>query len=302
MLRTSPARVLAITLSSACAFALAAPAGAEDTAPATVVNGTFASPAVPSGQEFGGSPEGWQGGTLASATRADHPRGLQGSILAGTGSATPLSTRLSDVRAGATVTLSWDDNPDACVSSGDRRPYAVEVAGADNAPGSYQTNVPTGKANWYLGRTYSFTAAEDAPRVTFRFGTVPVSPGCRPMVTNVAAKQTAPSGPPPGAAAADPCAGDSAGTPQCADIGKAGGEIANCPATSRDCLSSVAGDGKQTNDGIGQQTGAVKDFGDIPRDESPDAAAQNLCPLSNALTDGLPPEYMVIPPKQWGQC
>ncbi|MFD7733477.1 hypothetical protein ACFV6F_24215 [Kitasatospora phosalacinea] len=305
MLRTSPARLLAITLSSACAFALAAPAAAEDTAPATVVNGTFASPAVPSDKEWAYlAIEGWDGPGLISAGRAKHPRGYQAAFLADPASDKPLSTLLRDVRLGATVTLTWDDSPDTCAGSDlPKRTYTVSVAGGANQPGRFTTNDPVGKANWFLGRSYSFTAAENSPRVTFSFDASNAKPSCQPSIANVAAKQTAPTGPPPGAAAAaDPCAGDSAGTPQCADVGKAGGEIAKCPATSRDCLSGVAGDGKQTNDGIGQQTSAVKDFGDIPRDESPDAAAQNLCPLSNALTDGVPPEYMVIPPKQWGQC
>ncbi|MDR3035755.1 MAG: hypothetical protein LBV78_22095 [Kitasatospora sp.] len=305
MLRTSPARLLAITLSSAAALAVQAPAGAEDTGPAAVLNGTFASPAVPSGKDWAYlAIEGWDGPGLLSAGRASHPRGYQAAFLAAPDSDKPLSTRLRDVRAGATVTLTWDDNPDTCVAAGvARRAYTVTVAGSANPPGRFTTNDPVGKANWFLGRSYSFTAAENSPRVTFSFDASNTNQSCQPSIADVAAKQTAPTGPPPGASAAsDPCAGDSAGTPACKDIGKAEGDIAKCPATSRDCLGGVAGDGKQTNDGIDKQTGAVQDFGDIPRDESPDAAAQGLCPLSNALTDGLPPEYMVIPPNQWGQC
>ncbi|MFJ5880072.1 hypothetical protein [Kitasatospora cineracea] len=304
MLRTSPARLLAITLSSACALALAAPAGAEDTAPATVPNGTFASPQVPSGSTWVSGIEGWTGeGYLASAARAGHPRGFQAATLNYASKRLSITTRLSDVRSGATVTLSWDDNPDTCVSAGTAgRPYTVTVAAGTAQPGAFTTNPATGKPNWYLGRSYSFTAAEDTPRVTFG-STDTTNVGCGFLIANVSAKQTAPTGPPPGAsAAADPCAGDSADSPECKDVGKAKADIANCPATSRDCLSSVAGDGQQTNDGIAKQTTAVQDFNDIPRDESPDAAAQHLCPQSNALTDGLPPEYMVIPPSQWGQC
>ncbi|MFF4343272.1 hypothetical protein ACFY00_25495 [Kitasatospora sp. NPDC001540] len=305
MLRTSPARHLAITLSSVCILALAAPAGAEDTGPATVANGTFASPTVPSGQDWAYLDiEGWDGPGLLSAGRANHPRGYQAAFLATPGSGKPLSTLLRDVPRGATVTLTWDDNPDTCAGSDlPKRAYTVTVAGAADQPGKFTTNDPNGKANWFLGRSYSFTATDNSPRVTFSFDASNAKQSCQPSITNVAAKQTAPTGPPPGAAAAsDPCAGGSADTQECKDVGKAKSDIDKCPPTSRDCLSSVAGDGQQTNDGIGQQTGAVKDFGNIPRDESPDAAAQNLCPLSNALTDGLPPAYMVIPPKQWGQC
>ncbi|WP_033220257.1 hypothetical protein [Kitasatospora phosalacinea] len=301
MLRTSPARLLAITLSSACALVLTVPAGAEDTEPVTVPNGTFASPAVPPDKTHVTGADGWSGALVMSAAWADHPRGYQGGLLALAGSTEPLSTRLPNVRTGATVTLGWDDSPNSCVSSGGGRPYTVKVAGPANAPGSFTTNVPTGKTNWYLGRTYSFTAAEDRPQVTFIFDGATASPTCRPMITDVRAKQTAPPLTPP-KGGSDPCEGDAANTPECKDLGDAEGEIDKCPATSRECLGSVAGDGKQTNDGIDQQTTAVKDFGDIPREESPEAAAQDLCPLSNALTEGVPPEYMVVPPSQWGQC
>ncbi|MGW4696055.1 hypothetical protein ACWEO1_27210 [Kitasatospora cineracea] len=302
MLRTSPARLLAITLSSAAALAVPAPAGAEDTEPAVVVNGTFVSPQVPSGKDWAYlTIDGWDGPGLLSAARANHPQGYQAAFLAAPGSAEPLSTRLRAVRAGATVTLTWDDNPDTCVGKGvARRSYTVSVAGGANQPGAFATNEPTGRANWFVGRSYSFTAAEDSPKVAFSFDASNATPSCQPSITNVAAKQTAPTAPPK--AATDPCAGDAANGSQCKDVGGAKEEIAKCPATSRDCLSGVAGDGKQTNDGIAQQTGAVQDFGAVPRDQSPDAAAQGLCPLSNALTDGLPPSSVVVPPSQWGPC
>ncbi|MFC8720314.1 hypothetical protein [Kitasatospora sp. NPDC057198] len=267
-----------------------------------VVNGTFASPQVPSGSTWAYlAIDGWEGPGLLSAARAAHPRGYQAAFLAAPGSATPLSTRLRAVRAGATVTLSWDDNPDTCAAKGvARRTYTVSSPGAADRPGSFATNDPTGRANWFVGRSYSFTAAEDSPEVVFSFDASNAKPDCQPSISNVSAAQTAPKAPPKGAS--DPCSGEAAGGGQCADVGQAGSEVAKCPPTGRDCLSGVAGDGMQTNDGIAQQTTAVQDFNDIPRDESPDAAAQHLCPQSNALTDGLPPEYMVIPPSQWGQC
>ncbi|WP_282203797.1 hypothetical protein [Kitasatospora fiedleri] len=314
MLRTSSARLLAITLSSASALAAPAPAGAEDAEPAVVVNGSFVSPQVPSGQTWAYlAIDGWDGPGLLSVGRADHPRGYQAAFLASPDSAAPLSTRLRAVRAGATVTLTWDDNPDTCVGKGvARRSYTVSVAGDANRPGAFATNEPTGRANWFIGRSYSFTAAEDSPRVTFSFDASNPTPSCQPSITDVAARQTASTAPPKGAT--DPCSdgttgggtgggtGGTAGGSQCADVGGAEEEIAKCPATDRTCLASVTGDGQQTEDGIDQQTTAVKDFGDIPREESPDAAAQGLCPLSNALTDGLPPSSVVVPPSQWGQC
>ncbi|MFJ1754795.1 hypothetical protein [Kitasatospora sp. NPDC088134] len=299
MHRTARASTLLITLSSALALALPARAGAEDTEPAVVVNGTFAAPAVPDGRPWAYlAVEGWDGPGLASAGRAAHPRGYQAAFLAAPDSERPLATRLRAVRAGATVTLSWDDNPDTCAGRGvPRRTYTVSVAGSANPPGAFATNEPNGRANWFLGRTYSFTAAEDSPRVTFSFDAANPSPGCQPFISNVTAKQTAP---PPGGA--DPCAGDAAGTSACTSLGTAQDQIAACPATGRDCLAGVAGDGKQTTDGIAGQSGAVQDFAGLPRDQDPASAAAGLCPLSSALTDGVPPENLVIPPSRWGAC
>ncbi|MEV4613049.1 hypothetical protein AB0K43_10655 [Kitasatospora sp. NPDC049258] len=279
------------------------PAGAEDTEPAVVVNGTFSSPTVPAGQDWASGVEGWTGGGVASTTRAAHPIALQAATLGWNGRGISLTTRLRGVRTGATVTLSWDDNPDSCVTSGNaKRAYSVSVTGGTNRPGSFTTNTPTGQANWFLGRTYSFTAAEDAPQITFT-STDTDKPSCGALITNVAAKQTAPPlGAPQGAASSDPCAGEAAGNPQCKDVADDKAQISKCPPTDRECLAGVAGKGEKENAGIDKETQAVEAFGQVPRDQDPNTAAADLCALPNALTAGVGPGDTVIPPSDWWFC
>ncbi|MFJ4794992.1 hypothetical protein [Kitasatospora purpeofusca] len=292
-----------MTLSAAMALAAPTPAGAEDTEPAVVVNGTFSSPTVPADKTWAGTPTGWtSGGGVTGAPRSAHPRGFQAAYLPQPTS-TPLSSRLPGIRTGATVTLSWDDNPDSCVSQGAaRRTYTVTVAGANNTPGAFSTNDPVGKANWFLGRTYSFTATEDAPLITFA-STVADNPGCGPLITNVAAKQTAPPlAAPQGGASSDPCSGDAKDNAQCKDLAADKDKIEKCPATDRNCLAGVAGDGKAEKDGIAKETQAVDDFGKVPRDQDPNTAASNLCALPNALTAGVKPGDAVVPPSDWWFC
>ncbi|MFC8720316.1 hypothetical protein [Kitasatospora sp. NPDC057198] len=293
-------RLLAVPLGTALALAVPWPSGAADSGTAVVANATLSSPTVPDGQVWGGKADDWTGDTLlVSATRAGHPLKLQAVALAVTTS-TPIGTRVRGVRAGASVTLTWDDNPDSCVNSGGGRPYTVSVAGPDNKPGSYTTKNATGSANWSTGRSYSFTAAEDAPAVTFTYGTPSTNPGCRPMITNVQAAQTPPRPASPGAS--DPCAGGGGGSPACTTSAGNKEKIENCPATDRGCLEGVAGKGEQENAGIGQQTQALDEFTHTPRDQDPNTAADALCRVSNAHTGNLRPGDTVIPPGTWWYC
>lgn len=304
MLRTARARLLIVTLGGAIAVAAPAPAGAEDTEPAVVVNGTFSAPTVPAEKTFSAGVEGWTStGGVASATRAAHPQGFQAATLGWNGGGISIGTRLRGVRKGATVTLSWDDNPDVCVTSGNaKRAYTMTVAGDTNTPGRFTTNNPTGKANWFLGRTYSFTAAEDSPQITFA-STDTDKPSCGALITNVAAKQTAPPlGPPQGTASSDPCAGEAASNPQCKDVADNKNQISKCPPTDRDCLAGVAGKGEKENAGIDKETQAVEDFGKVPRDQDPNTAAAGLCALPNALTADVQPGDAVVPPSDWWFC
>ncbi|MER7771532.1 hypothetical protein [Kitasatospora sp. NPDC096140] len=303
MLRTQLSRLLAVTLGGAMALAVPSPAGAEDTEPVVVVNGTFSSPTVPDGQTFAGGVDGWTGGGRVAATRAAHPQGFQAAYVPKPG-ATPLSTSLRGVRAGATVTVTWDDNPDVCVKQGSaKRPYTLTVTGGNRAPGKFTTNDPTGKANWFLGRMYSFTATEDAPQIAFSFDTTDDTPTCLPLITNVAAKQTAPPlAAPQTPKDNDPCAGDAASSPTCKDVAGTKDEISKCPPSNKECLAGVAGDGKAQNDGIAKETQAVEDFGKVPRDQDPNTAAAGLCALPNALTDSAEPGDPVVPPSDWWFC
>ncbi|MFF4343270.1 hypothetical protein ACFY00_25485 [Kitasatospora sp. NPDC001540] len=293
-------RLLAVPLGAALALAAPWPSGAADTQPAVVPNATLSSPTVPAGQLWGGAADDWTGDTLlASAGRAGHPRQFQAVVLA-TATSAPIGTRVRGVRSGATTTLTWDDNPDSCVSSGGGRPYTVSVAGADNAPGTYTTKDANGQPNWSIGRSYSFTAAEDAPAVTFTFGTPSTDPTCRPMVTNVQALQTPP--PPPTPAASGPCAGDGASSPACTTDAGNKEKLEKCPATSRDCLDSVAGKGEKENAGIDQQTQALGEFTNTPREQDPNAALGGLCQVANLHTENLEPGDTVLAPGSWWYC
>ncbi|MFJ8436757.1 hypothetical protein ACIQ9P_36230 [Kitasatospora sp. NPDC094019] len=293
-----------MTLSAALALAAPAPAGAEDTEPAVVPNGTFSSRQVPDGLTWASGIEGWTGnGVLGSAARAGHPQGFQAATLSYAGTQRSMSTRVRGVRAGATVTLSWDDNPDICAPAGPSgRPYTVTVAGGTNSPGTFTTNVPNKKPNWFIGRTYSFSAAEDAPEITFA-STDTTNTQCPFFVTNIQAKQTAPPlTPPKGGASSDPCSGDAKDDAQCKDLAADKEKIEKCPPTSKECLAGVAGDGKAEKDGIAKETQAVDDFGKVPRDQNPNDAASQLCALPNALTSDVKPGDAVVPPSDWWFC
>ncbi|MER5867051.1 hypothetical protein [Kitasatospora sp. NPDC002040] len=295
-MRTPRARILAITLSSAIALVAPTSAGAEDTQPAVVVNGTFSSPTVPSDKQFESGIDGWTGSGRISATRAAHRLGIQAAYIG----SNSLSTRLRGVRTGATVTLSWDDSPDTCVKQGvANRTYAISVAGPANSPGAFTTNPSAGRTDWFIGRTYSFTAAEDAPQITFS-STATETAGCPALIANVAAQQTAPPPAPP--KQNDPCAGEAADSPACKDVAADKEKIDKCPPTDRDCLAGVAGDGKAEKDGIAKETQAVDDFGKIPREQDPNTAAAELCALPNALTSDLKPGDAVVPPSEWWFC
>ncbi|MFJ5880075.1 hypothetical protein [Kitasatospora cineracea] len=302
-----PTRLLALPLGAAlgAALALAAPwpAGAADTDPVVVPNATFSSPLVQSGDWKSGV-DGWTGASgVASAARAAHPKGLQAVTLGWDGNSVSLSTRLRGVRAGASVTLTWDDNPDSCVKAGDGpRTYTVGSTGSATAPGAFATKEPSAKADWNIGRSYTFTAAEDAPLITFT-GTSANRTGCGGLITDIVAAQTPPPATPPtNAGKTDPCAGDGAGSPACTTNAGNKETMDKCPATSRDCLGGVAGKGEQENAGISQQNQALDEFTNTPRDQDPNSAADALCQVSNAHTGNLRPGDTVIPPGTWWYC
>ncbi|GLW74088.1 hypothetical protein Kpho02_63860 [Kitasatospora phosalacinea] len=299
-----PIRLLALPIGAALALAAPLPAGAADTDPVVVPNATFSSPTVPDGQSWVSGVDGWTGPSgVGSSSRAAHPKGFQAATLGWNGKAVALSTRLRGVRAGATVTLTWDDNPDSCVTSGAApRTYTVTVAGPANPVGNFTTKPPAGKADWFIGRTYSFTAAEDAPEVTFT-NTATSNPGCGEMITNLTATQTPPPAEPPtNAGKSDPCAGDQANSPACTTNAGNKEKMDKCPATSRDCLDSVAGKGEKENAGIDQQTQALADFTSTPREQDPNAALGGLCQVANLHTENLEPGDTVLAPGTWWYC
>ncbi|WP_033220256.1 hypothetical protein [Kitasatospora phosalacinea] len=295
-------RLLAVPLGAALVLAVPWPSGAADTDPVVVPNATFSSPTVQSGDWTAGV-DGWTGPTgVASVARAAHPKGLQAATLGWNGKAVSLSTRLRGVRAGASTTLTWDDNPDTCISPGaGARTYTVTVTGAADPVGNFTTNAPANKASWFTGRTYSFTAPEDAPEITFT-NTAVDNPGCGELITNLQAAQTAPPATPPALPASDPCAGDGAGSPACTTDAGNKEKMDKCPATSRACLDSVAGKGEKENAGIDQQTQALGEFTTTPREQDPNLALGSLCQVANLHNENLGPGDTVIPPGTWWYC
>ncbi|GLW57959.1 hypothetical protein [Kitasatospora phosalacinea] len=296
-------RLLAVPLGAALALSAPWSAGAADTEPVVVPNATFSSPLVPAGKTWEPSIEDWTGGSVVTAGRAAHPKGYQAAAFGRFGYSGPISTRLRGVKSGATVTLTWDDNPDACVSQSDGpRTYTLTVQGEQNAPGRFTTNAPNAKANWFTGRTYSFTAAEDAPEITFT-PTYDSKFGCYTQIADLTAAQTPPPPKPPtNAGKTDPCAGTGANSPACTTNAGNKEKMDECPATSRDCLDSVAGKGEQENAGIAQQTQALDDFTNTPRDQDPNAALGSLCQVANLHNENLEPGDTVLAPGTWWYC
>jgi hypothetical protein len=187
------ATVLAGTLTLAAAPHRAL---AEDSVTVPVVNGDFSSPAATAGNSTAGHPD-WSGGSGAvySKELADHPGRLQAAALNWNSAAITISTRLWQVRAGATVTVSFDDSPGTyaqCRADQLRngQSYTVSTRG-QNASQTYDTKPTTvGKANWSLGRTYAFTAAENNPLISFTSNESRDNKSCGPLLANVTAKQT----------------------------------------------------------------------------------------------------------------
>lgn len=113
--------------------------------------------------------------------------------------------RLRGVRAGAQVTVTFDDSPGiaaactpAAVAAG--QPYTVEGVGG---PVDERTTAPDpdmklntlGQGVWRTGQTYTFTAGEHEPLLTFT-SQVPAGTNangnCGPMIANLRAVQTPP--------------------------------------------------------------------------------------------------------------
>ncbi|MFG2818714.1 hypothetical protein ACGFX4_04720 [Kitasatospora sp. NPDC048365] len=193
-------RTLAPLAAAGLVLVTAPPSQAADTVDVPVLNGTFAQPAAPDNGTSAGhadwSPENT--GVVFGRALAQHPLGHQAAALNWNGAALSLRTRLWGVKAGSTVTLSWDDSPGVdrrCRPEQvkDGQTYNVSLITTGPAPDPVVTTKGTdtvGTANWTSGRTFEFTATEDNPMVSFDSAEQRDSLSCGPLITNVTARQT----------------------------------------------------------------------------------------------------------------
>ncbi|MGW7787177.1 hypothetical protein [Streptomyces tricolor] len=217
-----PRRTLTYCLSAMLGSSLvlgALPGGAlaDDAVDAPIENPDLARPHVPTGAQSI-APDGWDGKNtqLYSAALAAHPRKLQAASLSGgsagtlgpggpgspgqlnpgpggNGAAGTLSTRLWRVQKGSHVTVAWDDSPSPLRNCGADDPakgqqYRVSVAGEQGeVTQDFTTDTTTaGTAKWHEGRSYSFTAAENNPKISWAYQK---ASACGPLVTHFRAAQ-----------------------------------------------------------------------------------------------------------------
>ncbi|MCE0445155.1 hypothetical protein LT493_08895 [Streptomyces tricolor] len=180
--------------SSLALGALPGGALAADPVDAPIENPDLARPTVASGARTWRPAAGTDQNTqLFSAALANHG-GLQAAALARRGAAGTLSTRLWRVQKGSQVTVTWDGSPSPLTNCGTDDPtkgqqYRVSVTGGeqDGASQNFTTETTTvGKVNWHAGRSYSFTAPENNPQISWAYQKMS---SCGPLVTHFRATQ-----------------------------------------------------------------------------------------------------------------
>ncbi|MGW4640895.1 hypothetical protein ACWEN6_20350 [Sphaerisporangium sp. NPDC004334] len=208
---------VAVTLSLAVsATAHTSHADTAGTQPVGVINGDFTLPAFPGGNVNWAAVQGWSVGSTSGSgtasgvgryagTQSGHPDGQVAVMLRFPTANYGFKQRLRGVRAGAQVTVTFDDSPGiaaactpAAVAQG--QPYTIEGAGGQpsertTAPDPDKKLNTLGKGVWRLGQTFTFTASEHEPLLTFT-SQVPNSANangnCGPMIANVRAVQVPP--------------------------------------------------------------------------------------------------------------
>ncbi|MFI5985209.1 hypothetical protein ACIBEA_30655 [Streptomyces sp. NPDC051555] len=191
------------------------PAGAATPVPVTVLNNDFAQPAFTA--VTSANPYAWSvGSTVGTGTAngiwrwpadiAGHPDGLTTAMLRLPGEATyGLKQRLRGVRAGARVTVTYDESPSVsnyCTAAALEQGQTYTVQGEGGAL-TDRTTLPTTeklpsnywKPAWRTGVTLTFIAGANEPLLTFT-STVPAAQNnsgyCGPLITNVRAVQEPP--------------------------------------------------------------------------------------------------------------
>ncbi|MER8072157.1 hypothetical protein ABTZ59_28075 [Streptomyces sp. NPDC094034] len=175
------------------------PATAAEEVAVPIANADVAEPELTTATPATKTPDRWTGAQVQHFPKglAGHPDGLQAVSLNQTGPGT-LTTRLWRVQKGSKVTLNWDDSPSThadCKQNevGDGQRYEVVAPGAgpnSPAPVPFTTKgTDKGKANWQSGRSYSFTAEESNPKVTFTSKQPDKASKCGPLLTRFRAQQ-----------------------------------------------------------------------------------------------------------------
>ncbi|MEV5754689.1 hypothetical protein AB0L00_43365 [Actinoallomurus sp. NPDC052308] len=184
--------------------------------PIAVINGDFTQPAIVGDGPDSTAVKGWSVGSTDGAgtvggvvrypgTVSGHPDHKPAVMLRLPAPENAFKQRLRGVRAGAKVTITFDDSPGiatkcapAAVAQG--QAYTVQGAGG---PVSERTTAPDpdkkantlGKGVWRIGQTYTFTAGETEPLLTFT-SQVPASANatgwCGPLIAKVQATQIPP--------------------------------------------------------------------------------------------------------------
>ncbi|WP_459801981.1 hypothetical protein [Herbidospora sp. RD11066] len=191
-------------------------AEAPGSRPVAVINGDFALPAFKAGSVNVTTPTGWSVGSTNGAgtyngvgrvAPADngHPDGKTAVLLRQPLPANAFKQRLRGVRAGAKVTVTFDDSPSVAAvctpaALADGQGYTVEATGGavsdrTTAPDPDKKVRVAGQGVWRTGQTYSFTASEHEPLLTFTSkvpATENVGGNCGPMIADVRAVQTPP--------------------------------------------------------------------------------------------------------------
>ncbi|MFD7288888.1 hypothetical protein [Streptomyces sp. NPDC059863] len=175
------------------------PAAAAEEVAAPIENPDAAVPELTAAAPATKAPDRWTGVQVQHFPKAlaGHPDGLQAVSLNSAGPGT-LTTRLWRVQKGSKVTVTWDDSPSThadCKQNevGDGQRYEVVAPGPSAGPAvpeQFTTKgTDKGKAAWQSGRSYSFTAEENNPKITFASKQLDKASKCGPLLTRFRAQQ-----------------------------------------------------------------------------------------------------------------
>ncbi|GAB7110876.1 hypothetical protein JCM4814A_91940 [Streptomyces phaeofaciens JCM 4814] len=231
-MRRRPATFRRPAVAALCLGLVALPAGpafAERVPqePVEVINGDLALPAFTGTAYNNAGVTGWSVGSTSanngagtaggvwrySGDASGHPDKQVASMLRENGAAYKFKQRLRGVRPGAKVTVTFDDSPGVSLSCAPRTVEQGQTYTVQGSGGTVQEELTEpdpdkewnvlGSGVWRTGRTYTFTADEYEPLLTFA-STVPVKPNggaagtgtnggyCGPMIAGIKAVQIPP--------------------------------------------------------------------------------------------------------------